>query len=96
MQTILKSLSGGNFTKPRATVQIKSDQILGTVRREAGLHDSKTKLAQRGPSHSSPLRSDGSHDSQLGGWTMFMVASGTQRKSWKTILVAKESNQNKE
>jgi hypothetical protein len=69
--------------------RVKSDQILGTVRRDAGLHDSKTKLAQGGPSHSSPLRSDGSLDGQLGDWTMFMAANGTQRKSWKTILVAK-------
>jgi hypothetical protein len=48
--------------------------VLGTVRWEAGPHEGqskahKTKVAQGGPSGSSPLRSDGSGDGQAGGWT---------------------------
>jgi hypothetical protein len=46
----------------------------------------KTKLAQGGPSGSSPLRSDGPRDGQAGGWTALMVVKGTQEKSWKTTL----------
>jgi hypothetical protein len=45
----------------------------GTVRRGLdlvrGSQRWSTKLAQGGPSGSSPLWSDGSHDSQVGGWT---------------------------
>ncbi len=72
--------------------QIPSDQmVLGTVRLEAGPRERwpkalKTKLAQGGPSGSSPLRSDGSRDSQAGGWTAFMVVKDTQQESWKTTL----------
>ncbi len=64
-----------------------SDQmVLGTVRREAGPRERlpkapKTKLAQVGPSGSSPLRSDGSCDCQGGGWTVLMMAEDTQRES---------------
>ncbi len=52
---------------------IYSDQmVLGTVRWEAGPRERqpkalRTKLAQRGPSGSSPLKSDGSRDGQVGG-----------------------------
>jgi hypothetical protein len=55
--------------------RVHSDHmVLGTVRQEAEPCEReakalKTKLAQGGPSSSSPLRSDGTHDSQAGGWT---------------------------
>jgi hypothetical protein len=59
------------------------------VSQEAGLHERwpkalKTKLAQREPSGSSPLRSDGSRDGQAGGQTGLMVAKGAQRGSQGT------------
>ncbi len=49
--------------------------VLGTVRWEAGPRKSqqkvlRTKLTQGGPSGSSPLRSDGSHDGQVAGWAL--------------------------
>ncbi len=58
----------GNYPDP-----VHSDQMfLGTVRWEAGSRERqpktlKTKLAQGGPSGSSPLRSDGYRDGQAGG-----------------------------
>jgi hypothetical protein len=62
---------------------------LKTVRREAGPRERqpktlKTKLhvAKGGPSGSSPVRSDGAHDGQAGGWTMLIVVKGTHWESW--------------
>jgi hypothetical protein len=57
--------------------------VLGTVRREAGPCESrpkafKTKLGQGGPSVSTPIRSDGSCDGQVGGWTFWEMAKGIQ------------------
>ncbi len=54
--------------------------VLGTVRWQAGPRERrpkalKTKPAQEGPSGSSPLRSDGLHDGQVGGWTALIVAN---------------------
>jgi hypothetical protein len=46
----------------------------------------KTKLAQGGPSGSSPLRSDGCHDVQVGGWTSREVAKDAQGRIGKTNL----------
>ncbi len=72
--------------------QVHSDQmVLGTVRWEAVPCEKwpkalKIKVAQGGPSGSSPLRSDGSHDGQAGGWTTLTVAIGAQRESRKAIL----------
>ncbi len=76
MWTILKRLSGGVLQKPRGTLQIESTQIRQFSLQSGGRLDLvrggpkalKTKLAQGGPSSLSPLRSDGSHDGQTGGW----------------------------
>jgi hypothetical protein len=51
------------------------------------------KDAQGEPSGLSPLRSDGSHDGQAGGWIVLTVAKGTLWKSWKTTLETKGPNQ---
>jgi hypothetical protein len=64
--------------------------VLGTVRWEAGPSERwpevlKTKLAQGGPSGSSPLRLDGSHDGQIGGWTSCEEAKDTQERVEKQI-----------
>jgi hypothetical protein len=55
----------------KVTVRIKFTQIkwfLGQSDRRLPKADSKTKLAQGGPSGSSPLKSDNSCDGQAGGW----------------------------
>jgi hypothetical protein len=62
-----------------------SDQIVfGTVRREAAPREwwpnvLKTKLAQRVPSSSNPLRSDGSRDGKAGDRATLMVAKGAKK-----------------
>ncbi len=66
---------GENCTKLRGDCpgKIHSDHmVLRIVRWEAGLHERwpkalKAKLAQGEQSGSNPLRSDGSHDGQVGG-----------------------------
>jgi hypothetical protein len=63
---------------------VHSDQIvLGTVRWVSGTCERqpkplKTKLTRGELSGLSPLRSDGSHDSQAGCWTMWEAAKDTQ------------------
>ncbi len=71
---------------------VHSDQkmVLWTVRWEAGPHERqvqapKTKLAQRGPSSSSPLRSDGTCDGQAGGWTSWEVSKDAQGRVRKHL-----------
>jgi hypothetical protein len=49
-----------------------------------GQRYSITKLNSRGAIR--PLRSDGSHDGQSGGWTALTVTEDAQSESWKTIL----------
>ncbi len=49
--------------------------VLGTFRQQTAPCERwpktlKTKLAQGGPSDSSPLRSEGSHDGHAGSWTV--------------------------
>ncbi len=64
--------------------RVRSDQMVhGTVRRETGPCESwpkafKTKLGQGEPSVSTPIRSDGSCDGQVEGWTFWDMAKGTQ------------------
>jgi hypothetical protein len=65
--------------------------VLGAVRREAGPRERwpkalKTTQVQGGPSDSSPLRLDGSHAGQARGWTVLMMAKGSQKERWKTTL----------
>jgi hypothetical protein len=50
------------------------------------------KLKPRELSGSSPLRSYGSHDSQMGGWTSCLVATDTQVRVGKQLLAAKGPN----
>jgi hypothetical protein len=70
---------------------VHSDQmVLGTVRWETGSRESwpkalKTKLAQGGLSGSSPLRSDGSHDGQAGGWNSRKAANDSQLRVEKQL-----------
>jgi hypothetical protein len=64
--------------------------VLGTIRQEAGPRKRlpkalKTKLAQGGPSGSSPLISDGSHDGQAEGWTLQKVAKDAQGRVGKQL-----------
>ncbi len=69
-----KRLSRGILQQAKgdSSDRVHSDQmVLGTVRWDAGPCEKqpkalKTKLAQGGPSDSSPLRSDGSHDGKAG------------------------------
>jgi hypothetical protein len=78
MSTVLKDTQGGFAPQAKgdSSDRVYSDQmVLGTVRRETGPQKSQTKalkskLAQGGPSGSSPLRSDGSCDGQAEGWTL--------------------------
>ncbi len=63
-----------DFGKPRGTAESSPLRSVGswTVRQEAGPCETppkalKTKLSQGGPSVSSLLRSDDSHESQAGG-----------------------------
>jgi hypothetical protein len=102
-----KALMGGSNTRPRETVWIESSHmrwfsgqsykmVLRTVILEAGPRERrpkalKTKLAQKGPSDLSPLRSDGSQGGQAGGWTTLMVAKDAQKESWKTTLGSKQA-----
>jgi hypothetical protein len=71
--------------------QVHTDEmVLGTVSREAGLHERqpkacRAKLSTGGPPGSSPPRSDGSCGGQAGGWTAATVTKDAQR-SWKTTL----------
>ncbi len=71
---------------------VDADQMaLETIRWETGPHERrskvlKIKLAQVGLSGSSPLRSDSSHDGQVGRWTALTVANNAQGESWKTTL----------
>jgi hypothetical protein len=72
--------------------------VLGTVRREAGPLERrpkvlKTELAQERPSGSSPLRLDGSHDGQAGGWTLREVARDAQGRVGKQLEKAKGTSQ---
>jgi hypothetical protein len=75
MSTVLKRDSRGNSTASHreCSDRVHSDQlVLGTDKREVGPQRRrpkplKAKLTQGGPSGSSPLRSDGSHDGQAGG-----------------------------
>ncbi len=46
----------------------------------------KVKLAQRGASGLSPLRSDGSRGGLVRSWALLMMAKGAHRESWKTTL----------
>jgi hypothetical protein len=68
---------------------VHSDQmVLKTVRQEAGPQERwpkalKSKLAQEQPSVLSPHRSDGSCDSQTGGWTSWKVVKDTQGRVGK-------------
>ncbi len=78
---------------------VDADQMaLETIRRETRPHERrlklvlKIKLAQVGLSGSSPLRSDSSHDGQVGRWTALMVANNAQGESWKTTLGSQEPN----
>jgi hypothetical protein len=71
-----KTLKGDFATGERGCLdRVHSDQmVLGAIRQEAGPQERRpkalnAKLAQVGPSDSSPLRSDGSRDGQAGGWT---------------------------
>jgi hypothetical protein len=101
MGTVLKRLSRGKLYKAKGDSPnpVHSYHMaLRTVRQEARPRERqpkmlKTKLAKGEPSGSSPVRSDGSHDGQAGGWTMLMVVKGTHGESWKTILGSKGPNQ---
>jgi hypothetical protein len=71
--------------------QVYSDQmVLGEVRQEAGPKERrpeelKTKLAQGGPSGTSPPRSNGSCDGQAGGWTALTVVKDAQLRVGKQV-----------
>jgi hypothetical protein len=83
MSTILKDTQGEFYCKPRGAVYIEFTQIRWFSGQSRGgwtfdwqPRMLKTKLAQGGAIRLDPLRSDGYHDSQMGGWTMLTVAKG--------------------
>jgi hypothetical protein len=76
---------------------LRSDGF-GTVRGKrldcinGGQRHTKTELSSKGPSGLSPLRSQGSHDGQVGGWTVLTLAKDTQGRVGKKLQEVKGPN----
>jgi hypothetical protein len=93
MPTVLKRHSKGILLQAKGDCsnQVHSDQmVLGKARQEAGtqkrqLKVLKTKLTQGEASGSSPLRSDGSHNGQMGVWTSGEETKDTQGRVEKQL-----------
>ncbi len=84
-----KTLKGNFTTSQEGLPELKSTQIrwfLGQSDERLDLERAKvlkTTLSQGGPSDSSPLWLDGSHDGHAGGWTSWEVAKDAQERVGK-------------